>query len=442
MGVRRPYSKDWRKDHDLRYTCVPTSDELPRVVDMECQLFSPRSFLVPCSFSVLALFLCLASGPSAEADDLQELARSVHWTSRHLQETPADDLRIDLPHKSSLLRHTELVYGTPDSRRVAIAVGDTSDGPVFYVDSDRNRVMDESDRVPGSGDLRALSLNAEHVVEFVFKKHPRNVLLRWRPGDDEVGFATTTRMEHTVTGETGRSEANCKARQIDGDANGLFADTKDLVEIDVNADERFDPFLETFPLRPVLTIHGQRWFVKADPFGKRLALEPALATGTVQLKTAARSQRDKIIDLIVTFAGEDGSVFSISGSGGATDLPVGRYAASVLYVAIKPAESGPTWEYTFSRNGSAGDKDWIEVNAGTRLDFDPIGELVMNAEFETPSPRKNGSCNLQPRLYTASGLLINLCRIEGQDPFAGPQCHVSLTDADGKLVGQTNSGFA
>ncbi len=409
---------------------------------MECQLFSPRSLLVPCSFSVLALFFCMASGRSAEPGDLQELARSAHWINRHLQETPSDDLRIDVPHKPSLLRHAELIYGTPDSRRVAIAVCETSDGPVFYVDGDRNRVIDESDRVPGSGDLKTLSLNAEHVVDFVFKKHPRNVLLRWRPGGDEIGFATTTRMEHTVAGETGSSEANFKARQIDGDANGLFADRKDFVEIDLNADERFDPFLETFPFRPVMKIRGQRWFVKADRFGKRIALEPALATGTVQLNTAVRSQQDQIIDLIVTFAGEDGSVFSISGLGGATELPVGRYAASVLYVAIKPAESGPTWEYTFSRNGSAGDKDWIEVTTGTHLDFDPIGELVMNAELDASSPSKHGSLNLQPRLYTASGLLINLCRIEGQNPFAGPQCHVSLTDADGKLVDQANSGFA
>jgi hypothetical protein len=408
------------------------------------------------------LFLCLTSSTSAQTDDLQELARSVHWTSRQLQGTPADDLKIDVTQDSSLLRHTEWVYGTPDSRRVAIAVCQTSDGAVFYVDSDRNRVIDDSDRVPGSGDLRILALDAEHVVEFVVKKHPRKILLRWHPGDEELGFATATRLEHTVAGETGRSEANRRARQIDGDANGLFADRKDLLEIDLNGDDRFDPFLETFPFRPVLKIRGERWFVKADRFGKRLALEPALATGTVQLKTAPRSERDQITDLVVTFAGEDGSVFSISGLGGATDLPVGRYAASVLYLTIKPAGSGPAgsglagsglagsglagsgpaWEYTFSRNGSVADKDWIEVIEGTRLDFDPIGELVMDAELESSSPRKNSSCSLQPRLFTASGLLINLCRIEGQAPFDGPKCHVSLTDANGESVGQTNSGFA
>jgi hypothetical protein len=121
---------------------------------------------------------------------------------------------------------------------------------------------------------------------------------------------------------------------------------------------------------------------------------------------------------------------------------VGRYAASVLYVVIKPAESAPSWEFTFSRNDSVRDKDWIEVTEGTRLDFDPIGDLVMNSEVEASSPRNKGSCNLQPRLYTASGLLVNRCRIEGQNSYAGPRCQVSLTNAAGESVGQTSSGFA
>ena len=40
--------------------------------------------------------------------------------------------------------------------------------------------------------------------------------------------------------------------------------------------------------------------------------------------------------MIVTLSGEDGSVYSLTGVNAETDLPVGRYAVSVLFVAFKP----------------------------------------------------------------------------------------------------------
>ncbi len=408
---------------------------------MECRFSAQRQFAASLVFSIFTLFVVPGWGPIAGAESVDELARSAHWSHRQLQTTPADDLRVELALPTENLRFADCVYGTPDSRRVAIAVCDTPDGPEFYVDVDRNRVMEASERVPGAGNLRMLRLDAEHVVDFVFNKHPRKVLLRWAPGDQRLGIATSTRKEHAINQVVGTKE-RYNARQIDGNANGLFADRKDFVEIDINADGRVDPFLETFPLRPVMTIDGKRWSVRADPFGKRLALELASATGTVQLKTAARSDRDRITELIVTFSGDDGSVYSVSGSAGSTELPVGRYAASVLYVAIKPAHSGRRWEYTFSRRGSASGQDWIEVTEDERVVFDPIGELEMNAEVEASSPRKRGTLVLQPRLYTASGLLINVCRIDGQNSINGPQCQMSIAGMDGNVIGQTQSGFA
>ena len=57
------------------------------------------------------------------------------------------------------------------------------------------------------------------------------------------------------------------------------------------------------------------------------------------------------MDLIVTLSGDDGSVYSLAGVNAMTDLPVGRYAASVLFVRINPEGTDRAWEFTFSRNG-------------------------------------------------------------------------------------------
>ena len=195
-----------------------------------------------------------------------------------------------------------------------------------------------------------LTLPAERV-DGVFREHfPRQVLFRWPGGKADMSVATATHIDHSIVPGGDEKAQKLNTRQIDGNANGLFADAKDLLQIDLNRDDRFDPFLETFPLRPLMVVRGQRWFVKADPFGQRLRLESAAATGRVRIACRARSDRDSITELIVTLSGEDGSVYSLTGVNATTELPVGRYAASVLFVAIKAGETGREWEFTFSRD--------------------------------------------------------------------------------------------
>jgi len=394
--------------------------------------------------TLLATFLAARpSDRTAFADDLEELSRSVRWVHLALQESPPDDLTVDLPHNDSTLRYAEWVYGTPDSRRLAIAVAETGDGGfVLYADTNRDRGIHERDVVKGTGQLRVLSLAAQQVVGDAVEEHPRQVLFRWRGSNADLSIATATRIEHTIHPDGDQTGRALKTRQIDGNANGLFADTKDLFQIDLNHDDRFDPFLETFPFRPLMKIRGNRWFAKADRFGKRLRLESATATGSVRVATLARSKRDRITDLIVTLSGEDGSVYSLTGVNATTDLPVGRYAASVLFVAIKPDGTDRQWEFTFSRDGGVRAIDWLQVSEGGTVEFDPIGELVLDAEFERSTREETRSLDVQPRLFTGSGLLINRCRIDGMSSWSGPQCFVSLIDAGGESVGQSSSGFS
>lgn len=395
--------------------------------------------------SLLMLLLAIGQfSQTAVADSVEELSRSVRWKHLLLQKTPPDDLTVDLPHNASELRYAEWVYGTPDSPRIAIVVAETSDGVfALYVDRNRDRGIRERDLVKGVGELRMLPLAAQQVVDFEISEYPRQVLFRWKGGDAGLSVATATQIEHTIHPDGDKAVKALKTRQIDGNANGLFADTKDLLQVDVNHDGRFDPFLETFPFRPLMKVRGQRWFAKADRFGKRLRLESATATGRVKIGAHARSKQDRIIDLVVTLSGEDGSVYSLTGEKAMTELPVGRYAASGLFVTIKPEGTDRAWEFTFSSgHGAIPAKHWKQVSKGKTLEFDPIGELVMDAVIETSKEKNSRSLDVQPRLFTGSGLLINLCRVDGQKYLSGPRCHVSLSDSSGRSVGQTSSGFA
>ena len=82
------------------------------------------------------------------------------------------------------------------------------------------------------------------------------------------------------------------------------------------------------------------------------------------------------------------------------------------------------------------------MNEGKTVEFDPIGKLVWDVAAEQSSDQGAVSLNLQPRLLTESGLLINLCRIDGTSSSAGPKCHVSLVGAGDQTIGHSDSGFS
>ena len=398
------------------------------------------------SRSMVAWLTCCMIGlvpESSFGEDLRELSRAARWKALTLQQNAPDDLVVNIPHPAAKLRFAEWVYGTPESPRIAVVLAETGDGGfVLYADADRDRGISERDLVEGQGELRILSMAAQHVVDNIVSEYSRQVLFRCRNGTTDLSVATATLIENAVHPDGSANGPALKTRQIDGNANGLFSDSKDLLQIDVNDDGRFDPFLETFPFRPVTEVRGQRWFVKADQFGKRLELVSATATGRVRAVTQARSERDLITEMIVTLSGEDGSVYSLTGVNAETDLPVGRYAASVLFVAFKPDGTDSTWEFTFSRDREVSAKDWMEVTEGGSVEFDPIGKLVMNAEVERTTRGGEGSLSIQPQLFTGSGLLINQCQVDGATYGSGPQCHVSLANADGPSLVQSSSGFA
>ena len=144
--------------------------------------------------------------------------------------------------------------------------------------------------------------------------------------------------------------------------------------------------------------------------------------------------------MILTLSGDDGSVYSLTDADAEADLPVGRYCASVLYVVVRPYDGDRDWQFTFSRSSRIRTRDWIEIVKGESVEYDPIGKLVLDATVERPA--KQSRLTVQPRLFTGSGLLINLCQISGTSAYGGQHCRIRLTDSSDQAVGQSSSGFA
>lgn len=389
-------------------------------------------------FCYLLFVLLFAQSGLATAEDWQS-AKTARWRRLALQSQVPPDLEVSVTHAKESARFAEWVYGTPDSPRVAVAIIPSDDGKTrIFVDRNRDRRIEERDLTTHVGDVFFSKLDAQQVDGDDLIDYSRDVAIRIRSGSKYVEVATLTKPNHSVADSENEDGKPLKVQQVDVDANGQFADGRDLIQIDVNRDGKFNAFLETFPFRPVMKISGKRLFVKADRFGRRMNFESATKTGKLKVSATGNSGTDKIQDLSLSLTGDDGSVYTVTGRDKSVDLPVGQYIASVLYVTLQP-EGDNAWTFTFSADGKRRKK--INVRDGKETVFDPIGQLSLDVKVEKRD-RKTGQLSIQPRLFTESGLLINLCEQDGVSSWSGSRCQIEVTDANDNPVGQSSSGFA
>jgi hypothetical protein len=97
-------------------------------------------------------------------------------------------------------------------------------------------------------------------------------LVQWRLGATRktISLATLGYVEGVVS-IAGKKHT---VRRVDGNANGFFADADDRLWIDLNMDKQWDPITEQFPFAPVITLNNQRYGIRGDATGSRLAIEP------------------------------------------------------------------------------------------------------------------------------------------------------------------------
>jgi hypothetical protein len=322
-------------------------------------------------------------------------------------------------------RYAQIRFGSPGSIRVTVVLDEVEPGEAdLYVDADRNRRIDDRDRVkpwapsPQEGSpsgarrerIWRLPLDVAMVDKDLTKKVPRAVVFRLGASGRTLGYAAAGYLEGTV--ELGNPEAGAgskprrvAARRVDGDGNGQVSDSQDRLWIDLNADGRFDPAAEQFLFATVLNLDGARYVVRSDELGSRLVVEPLIGVGTLRL-----AWKDSSAELHATALGRDGSVYGLSGTEPAS-VPVGEYRVGTVTISMDDPKGGQRWSFIFSDNGAKGPPRWYKVEKDGAVAIDPLGTPLFEIDLRDDAakhPRPGDDVNLQPLLYTGDGLLINV----------------------------------
>lgn len=374
------------------------------------------------------------AGEVHEAPPLRALALSA---------VPPDDIVEKVAYRGAKRRYGQLRFGSPSSVRVTVVLDEFGPGRAdLYVDADRNRRIEDKDRVEGKDRTWRVAVNVAMVAGELTSFAPRTVVFRLGATGLTFSHATAGYFEGTV--QVG--ERVHKARRMDGDGNGLLADPQDQVWIDLNDDGRWDGAVEQFLFQPILALDAGRFALRGDGTGERLTLDRLEGTGTVRIALVRPEGAAPVRSLEATLIGREGSVVALSGPAAEVVIPIGEYRLGTLSLVLADKVSGPDWTFVFAAEGSRGGAKWYRVAKDATVLIDPIGTLSFEtgAEKSEKALQPGSDIQVRPVLYTGDGLLIVTCyRGEPTSPAgtrAGGQ--VVLRDEDGQSLSIARSGFA
>jgi hypothetical protein len=361
-----------------------------------------------------------------------------------LSRTKPDDVKEMVHYRGARQRYAQIRYGSPGSIRITVVLDEATSSDVdLYVDADRNRRIEARDRVAGADRTWRMPLAVAIVDGEMTRLTSRAAIFRLGATGVTFSFAAAGYLEGTVS-LTGGQHA---ARRTDGDGNGFLTDAQDRLWIDSNDDGRWDAAGEQFLYSPVLTLRRDRYAVRSDELGTRLAFEVVEGTGTVKLKLNRPAGSPPSTDLHATLIGRDGSAVGCGGEGEGVTVPAGEYRLGTLSISFDDPAGGPRWSFIFSDNGGTPEHKWYPVKKGGNVEIDPVGKLVLQTSLEDQGKTfpAGDDIPLQPRLYTGDGLLINTCfRGSPTTPGGhdGQGADIKLLGAQRQTLALACSGFA
>jgi hypothetical protein len=380
----------------------------------------------------------------AEVDDLRPIARSIG-----LVEDRPQDLAEEIHYRGTERRYGQLRYGSENSRRIVIVVDEIGNGEFdLFVDANRDRRITKEEILDGTGRTRSCRLNTEIIRADIRVHETRQVQMRLGATGTRLSIATLGCVEGEIPWRdaTGKP-VTVKVRRIDGNANGLFADSRDRLLIDVNHDGLWDRVSEQFAYLPVQRIAGRRYAVRSDRLGKQFSLSEITGVGFLRIAVSKLPASARVIAFEAMVFSDDGSAYSLKDLNDPLPVPIGRYTLGSVTFTITTGEGEP-WHFVFSRSSSIGKDDWIAVAADEDVALEAIGKTRFELGV-TPkgSVAPGDKMTVSPRLYTQDGLLINLsCRGRQIGNYVSERlhnlCEIRLNSMSGDTLSSARSGFA
>lgn len=351
------------------------------------------------------------------------------------------DVTVELPEPDDELRFASITFGSPGAIPFTFAVGRYDGDMRLWVDRNRDRVLAKDEEIKGAKGRWSTRLNVLILGEKDRRYVARDVVIAW---NDLLRSLSITAPGH-IEGTAQLGAKTVRVRRMDGNANGLLTDRRDHLWIDLDGDGAFDPFEERFPWRSALRLDGHRYTALSDPFGDSLRFAEVKETGEVALVRRPASVKGEIEQVSVLLQGRDGSAFTIEGVDKPVALPAGEYRIQMVTLSMQGGAMPLT--FVFSDSGGRDKKRWYKVGAERRLDLDPVGRLEFSADLKRKNAvfRPGDDVDIDPRLYTEDGLLINTCFtgfVNRGYTWGGPEASIELKTAKGKVVDTASSGFA
>jgi hypothetical protein len=354
-----------------------------------------------------------------------------------------EDIIVKVKFRGSRQRYAQLRYGSPSSVRVTVVLDEVGRGDAdLYVDANRNRRIEATDRVDGENRTWRLPLDLAIVAGETTRYRRRAAMFRLGATGITFSFAAAGYLEGKVE-FAGLPHA---VRRMDGDGNGLFTDLQDRLWIDLNDDGRWDSSSEQFLFSSILTIADNRYAVRSDPFGERLSIDPLRGTGTVRLAFLKHEGLPAAVELSATLIGRDGSAVGLTGGRAEAMVPIGEYRLGTVTCAFDDVQGGSRWNFVFSDIGRRGEARWYTIEQAGTVTIDPIGVLEFKTGADGVKPLHAGDdLTVQPQLFTGDGLLIVTCfrgMLASPAGDSGNGATITLSTADGRPLATAHSGFA
>ena len=357
-----------------------------------------------------------------------------------LSDQKPEDIREAVTYRGQRRRYAQIRYGSPRATRVLVVLDEISPTEVdLYVDVNRNRVIEASEKLTGQGG--SWHVPVEVALVDGGEAPTRTLIFRYGRITRSLSYATCGYLE----GKVRLADRQVSVRRMDGDGNGYFADPRDRICFDLRGTGKWDSLTEEFLYGPALNLAGTRYLLQSDQLGARLALSKLEGTGTAKLKFAG-ALAGRIEDASVMLLSRDGLISTLRGAAGEEAVPIGEYRVAAQFLTLKDPGGGESRNFVFT--GDGGDpklQRWYRLAKGQTALIDPVGELDFGVSVrgEGRGYKAGDALSIQAHLYTGDKLLINTAyRGSAQPTHLFDGASYALCSAAGTTLATSRSGFS